>query len=125
MPQYTNKHGQFVSENEARENGILKDGFTVRVPMLLADSGPNTSDADRVFADSDEGRVIIARARMVHDINRPGEPFTDTDATAAIRAGMAEAAALSDAQPNWKREADLGQARADAARFNMIAEMQR
>lgn len=95
--------------------------------MLFADANAKLSiaDAERAFADSVEGQAVVARARMAHDLNRPGEAFTDSDATAAIRAAMGDAAALSDAQPDWKREADRGQARAEAARYNMIAEMQR
>ena len=126
MPQYVDKIGRFISEYDAYEDGILKDGCTIRVPMMLAGSGPSqTFDAEQTFADSREGQIAVARARMVHDMNRPGEPFTDTDAIAAIRAAMADAAALSDVQPGWTREADREQARADAARDNMIAEMQR
>ena len=127
MPQYTDKHGRFISKGEAHENGILKDGCTIRVPLMLADSGPSQTiqDAERAFADSGEGQAVIARARMVHELTCPGVAFTDADATAAVRAAMANAAAIADAEPNWKREADMAEARADAERDRMIAELTR
>ena len=127
MPQYVNRQGQFISEDEALEDGVLKDGFTIRVPMMLADSGPSRSiqDAERAFADSAEGQAVIARARMVHELTRPGVAFADADATAAVRAAMANDAAIAAAQPNWKREADMAEARADAERDRMIAELTR
>lgn len=127
MPQYVNRQGQFISEYEAFEGGVLKDGCTIRVPMMLADSGPSQSigDAERAFADCGEGQAVIARARMVHELTRPGVAFTDADATAAIRAAMSNDAEFADALPNWKREADMAEARADAERDRMIAELTR
>ena len=125
MPQYVNRQGQFISEYEAFEGGVLKDGCTIRVPMMLADSGPVFRDAERAFADSGERQAVIARARMVHELTRPGVAFTDADATAAVRAAMANDAAIADAEPNWKREADMAEARADAERDRMIAELTR
>ena len=127
MPQYVNRQGQFISEYEAFEGGVLKDGCTIRVPMMLADSGPTQSigDAERAYADSAEGQAVIACARMVHELTRPGIAFNDADANAAIRNAMANAAAIADAEPNWKREADMAEARADAARERMIAELTR
>ena len=125
MPQYVDKFGRFISEFEAFANGILKDGCTIRVPMMLADSGPVFRDAMRASADSAEGQAVIARARMVHELTRPGVAFADADATAAVRAAMANDAAIAAAQPNWKREADMAEARADAERDRMIAELTR
>ena len=127
MPQYVNRQGQFISEYEAFENGILKDGCTIRVPMMLADSGPSQSirDAERAFFDSAEEQTIIARAQMVHNLTKRGLEFTDADAAEAIREAMHDAKALADAQPQLKREADMAQARADAARDRMIAELPR
>ena len=125
MPQYVDNFGRFISEREAFENGILKDGCTVRVPMMLADSGPVLRDAERAFADSAEGQSVIAHARMVHELIRPGVAFNDADAKAAIREAMINAAAIADAEPNWKREADMAEARADAERYRLIAELTR
>lgn len=125
MPQYVNPQGQFISKYEAFEGGVLKDGCTIRVPMMLADSGPVFRDAERAFADSGEGQAVIARARMVHELTCPSVAFTDADATAAVRAAMANDAAIADAEPNWNREADTAEARADAERDRMIAELTR
>ena len=125
MRQYKDRMGRFVSEGEALVNGILRDGYSTIIPMMLADSGPVFCDAERAFADSGEGQAVIARARMVHELTCPGVAFTDADATAAVRAAMANAAAIVDAEPNWKWEADMAEARADAERDRMIAELTR
>lgn len=127
MNRYKDRSGRFVTRDKAFDGGILRDGYSVVISMLFADADAQLSvaDAERAFSDSGEGQAVIARARMAHDLNRPGEAFTDTDATAAIRETMTTKSALSDAKPDWKREADKGQARADAARYNMIAELTR
>lgn len=119
--------GRFVTREEAFSDGLIRDGYSVVVSMLFADADAKLSiaDAERAFADSAEGQAVVARARMAHDLNRPGEAFTDADATTAIRTAMANTTAAVDADPNWKREADMAEARADAARYKMIAEMQR
>ena len=127
MNRYKDNMGRFVTRDEAFSNGQLRDGYSVVVSMLFADGANNLSvaDAERAFADSAEGQAVIARARMVHELTRPGVAFADADATAAVRDAMANAAAIADAEPNWKREADMAEARADAERDRMIAELTR
>lgn len=127
LNRYKDSMGRFVTRDEAFSNGSLRDGYSVVVSMLFADSNAQLSvaDAERAFADSGEGQAVIARARMVHELTRPGVAFTDADATAAVRAAMANDAAIAEAEPNWKREADMAEARADAERDRMIAELTR
>lgn len=118
--QYVDKFGKFVSRDEATLNGTLKDGYTVRVPMMLADSGPriNLVDAEQAFADSEVGRAVVARARMVHELTTrtcDALPFTPADEARAVRQAMADARA-ADTPIQSKRDADRSQAIRDAAR---------
>jgi phage tail sheath gpL-like len=105
--QYVDSLGRFCSKFDAYKNGILKDGYSVRVPMMLSDSGGalNFADAERAFADSAEGQRTVAYARHLHDIRERSHgalarPFTDADALAAIRCAMAGRASATEQRTN-------------------------
>ena len=129
MTQYIDRLGRFVSRAEAVEGSVLKDGYSIRVPLMLADSGPsfNLGDAEQRFADSGEGQAAIAHARMTHDLAHGHDPdapaFTAADEARAVKAAMAIAQAATDSAPHWKREADRAQAQADAAHAELVARL--
>lgn len=121
--QYIDQMGRYCSREEALKDGMIRDGFTVRVPMLLVDNAPshNLADAEQVFADSPEGRAAVARAEMIHNLN--ARDFGPADAASAVKAAMAERQAATDSAPKWAREADVADGRRAAARSQYLARL--
>jgi hypothetical protein len=118
---------------------VLREGRSIRFSMALLDTARQAptvfmhdaatfTDAERTFADSAEGRAVIARAEMVHDQQRRrGEAdntFTDTQATAAIKAALV---GQSQAQQGSSATvvADAQRVVADAAYADMIRDFQK
>lgn len=94
MPQYVDSFGRFVTREEAVENGMVKDGYSVRVPLMLSDGAIKaeamSDSAFRAFADSIEGQAVLDRARRNHDISQAhrgtsARPFDAADAAPLLQ----------------------------------------
>lgn len=119
--QYKDRFGRYVTKADAYVDGVLKDGYAVAVPMLLADSGLSTviTDAKRAFADSAEGQRAVAWARRKHDLSEAykgaqASPFSDADTRQALdeaftekQASDAEKARMTAELPNLRDRAQL------------------
>lgn len=67
--QYVDSVGRFCSKHEAYDNGILKNGYSIRVPMMLSNSGATVSLADaELCSRSDEGGGLMLVAAYQRDI---------------------------------------------------------
>lgn len=107
MARYKDRLGRWCARSEAVSNGMLNDGYSVHVDMMMTDSAAGHSfvDAERAFADSAEGQRIVAYARHLHDIRERSHgaqacPFTDADAQAVIRGAMAGRATATEQRTN-------------------------
>lgn len=120
--QYVDRLGRFVSRDEATVGGVLRDGFSIRVPMMLTDNRNNLqlSDAELAFVDSAEGRAAIARAQMTHDLQyghgQHARPFTAADEAQALKLAMAESASAATQGQQSAHDAERAEAAANMAR---------
>lgn len=74
-------------------NPFMADARAAQSRVFITDSNKRAS-AQRTFADSAEGRAVIAQAHAAHDLNawRTGRHFGDADAAAAICDAMPQRA---------------------------------
>ena len=93
--QYFAADGRQITEEEATDRGVIRDGVRMMAQVHLMDGVPqifNATDAERIFSDSVKGKRAVALARRAHDLGerhkRDPLPFTDAHAAAVVRAGL-------------------------------------
>ena len=90
--QYFAADGRQLTEDEALERGVVRDGVRVSTRLAFLDGNPQSitlTDAERAFADSPKGRAMITRDRARHDkceaYKSNPAPYTDAYAAAFVR----------------------------------------
>lgn len=121
--QYLDRAGKFVSRSEAYLNGALRDGYAVRVPMMLADSADRVSvtDAERLFFDSAEGRAAASWARHKHNLaeaykGADARAFTAAEEQRALKQAFTDKQALDADRARWEAELPRLRGEAEACR---------
>jgi hypothetical protein len=78
---YFDRNGREVAEDEAMRAGVLRDGFSLRIPTTLRDS-TRFSDGGRAFWDANRDTLCVVDPRRVGGAEqgcRPGFRVFDND----------------------------------------------
>lgn len=117
---------------------VLRDGRRAHFDITMMDNAPRTAtffrdatmftDAERQMFDSDEGKSIIAHAKMCHRLSNGylgdrAPEFTDAQAASAIKKHVAQSEAGVRAIAQMTASADELEQHAAQARKDMIARM--
>ena len=117
--------GRQLTEAEATECGMVRDGVRVQARVQFLDGVPqlhSAGDAERIYADSVKGKRSIALARRDHDLGErhklQPQSFTDTHAAGVVRAELG----ITDTLEQLQRARDAAmQAKKDALSFGVRA----